>query len=188
MTEFVYLHGFNSSPHSLKAQETRDWLARHAPSARFHCPRLSPHPAQALATAHDLVAALPADTLLIGSSLGGFYAAWLADTLKRKAVLINPAVLPHLELQRFAGEQRNPYSDEIYTLTAADFDALAAHQVPHPDPARYWLIQGSRDEVLDWRVAARHFQGCRQTLFNGDDHRLSRWPECLPLLDTFARL
>ena len=108
MTEFVYLHGFNSSPHSLKAQETRDWLARHAPSARFHCPRLSPHPAQALAAAHDLVAALPADTLLIGSSLGGFYAAWLADTLKRKAVLINPAVCRTLSCSALPASSATP--------------------------------------------------------------------------------
>jgi hypothetical protein len=152
----------------------------------FHCPQLSPHPQQALDQAQQLIASLPTETLLIGSSLGGFYAAWLADKLKRKAVLINPVVRPHVELQHYAGAQRHPYSGESYRLDRQDFNALEAHQLPHPDPARYWVILGTQDEVLDWRLAAIHFRQCRQTLFNGDDHRLAHWPECLPLLAAFA--
>lgn len=186
MTDFVYLHGFNSSPKSLKAQETANWLQQHAPEIRFHCPQLSAHPRQALQQARELVESLPADTLLIGSSLGGFYAHWLATTLKRQAVLINPTIQPHLDLQHLPRAQQHPYTGEHYTLTDADIAALESHQVSSPDPQRYWLIQGSQDEVLDWRIAARHFQGCRQTLFSGDDHRLARWPECLPQLQAFA--
>jgi predicted esterase YcpF (UPF0227 family) len=186
MTNYVYLHGFNSSPLSLKAQETRIWLEQNDPTVGFHCPDLSPHPQQALIQAHALIASLPADTLLIGSSLGGFYAAWLAHKLDRKAVLINPAVLPQQDLQRFGGEQQNPYSGETYFLDASDFKVLEAHQVAHPDQRRFWLILGSSDEVLDWQQAAVHYQGCKQTIFNGDDHRLDRWRECLPLLASFA--
>lgn len=187
MTDWVYLHGFNSSPQSLKAQETKTWLERHAPTIRFHCPQLAPHPAQALSQAHDLISALPQQTLIIGSSLGGFYASWCAERLNRKAILVNPAVQPHQELQLLLGEQSNPYTGLRYTLSQEDVEVLAAHQTQHPDWRRYWLILGSADQVLDWRVAARHFQGCRQTLFNGDDHRLQRWSECLPHLVAFAQ-
>ena len=185
MTEIVYLHGFNSSPKSLKARETQDWLQQHAPNIGFHCPQLSSHPAQALQQAHDLLLTLPTDTLLIGSSLGGLYAGVLATSLARKAVLINPTIQPHIDLQHFSREQHNPYTGETYTLNEEDINALITHQVSQPVLEHYWLIQGSQDEVLDWRIAARHFQGCRQTLFNGDDHRLQRWPECLPLLESF---
>lgn len=186
MKQLVYLHGFNSGPQSLKAEETRDWLARHAPHTGFHCPQLSVHPAIALDQAHRLVAGLPADTLLVGSSLGGFYAAWLAQTLGRRAVLINPTVQPHLDLAQFPREQVHPYTGEHYLLDDADVATLAGHRLARPDPARFWLVLGSADEVLDWRLSARLFQGCRQTLFNGDDHRLTRWPECLPHLAAFA--
>ncbi|MBV8049364.1 MAG: hypothetical protein JO171_19605 [Paludibacterium sp.] len=186
MTDYLYLHGFNSSPQSLKARETADWLGKHAPDSRFHCPALSVHPGEAIAQSQALIAALPQDTLLIGSSLGGFYAAWLAQTLDRRAVLINPAIEPHLDLARLPAEQTNPYTGEHYRLDEADMAALMAHRLPQPDQDRFWLVLGSADEVLDWRRAARHFHGCRQTVFNGDDHRLQRWPECLPALPAFA--
>ncbi|VEB39893.1 esterase YqiA [Chromobacterium violaceum] len=75
----VYLHGFNSGPQSLKAGETASWLRQHAPDIVLHCPRLSPHPAEAARQADELIAGLPADTLLIGSSLGGFYATLQAE-------------------------------------------------------------------------------------------------------------
>ena len=187
MTDIVYLHGFNSSPHSLKARETADWLQAHAPDIRLHCPQLPVHPARALDCALTLIRSLPEDTLLVGSSLGGFYATWLAETCARRAVLINPAVEAPALLRTLPARQRHPFTGEDYTLDAADFATLEAHQVLRPDPARYWLILGSADEVLDWKAAARRFAGARLTLFNGDDHRLARWPECLPALAEHAR-
>ncbi|POZ60862.1 YqiA/YcfP family alpha/beta fold hydrolase, partial [Chromobacterium alticapitis] len=152
----VYLHGFNSSPLSLKAGETAAWLAAHAPDIQFHCPRLSPHPAEALSQAETLLLALPPNTLLIGSSLGGFYATCLAERHGRPAALINPAVRPDRDLARFAGKQTNPYTGEVYTLGDDDLQALLAQRVDQPSAGRYWLLLGSRDEVLDWREAACH--------------------------------
>ncbi|GGY12657.1 YqiA/YcfP family alpha/beta fold hydrolase [Paludibacterium paludis] len=183
----VYLHGFNSGPQSLKAGETRSYMERLGAGHLFHSPRLSPHPAMALAQAENLIRTLPGDTLLIGSSLGGFYATWLAEKLDRRAVLINPAVVPDLDLAPYVGEQENPYTGERYILTRADLDTLFERHVERPEPSRYWLVLGARDEVLDWRIAARHFRGARQTVFSGDDHRLARWPECLESLPDFAR-
>jgi hypothetical protein len=66
----IYLHGFNSGPQSLKAQETARWLAATRTGRQLHCPQLSSHPAQAIAQAEALLLSLPADTALIGSSLG----------------------------------------------------------------------------------------------------------------------
>jgi len=182
----IYLHGFNSGPQSLKAQETARWLQQHAPDITLHCPRLSPHPAQAIQQAEQLLLTLPADSWLIGSSLGGYYATWLAEKHGRKAALINPAVTPHLDLQRHLGAQHNPYTGESYTLGDADMQALLAMQAT-PRHGQYWLLLGSADEVLDWRQAARHFGRHHQTIFNGDDHRLKRWLECLPPLLNWAK-
>ncbi|OHX11101.1 hypothetical protein BI343_05875 [Chromobacterium amazonense] len=176
----VYLHGFNSSPKSLKAGETAVWLNLHAQDIELHCPKLSPHPAEAIRQAETLLLSLPADTLLIGSSLGGFYATYLAERHGRPAALINPAIRPDRDLARFAGEQTNPYTGEVYTLGDADLAALQAQKTDKPTAGRYWLLLGSRDEVLDWREAARHYNGNRQTVFNGDDHRLNNWPKVLP--------
>ncbi|WP_434631731.1 YqiA/YcfP family alpha/beta fold hydrolase [Chromobacterium sp. CV08] len=183
----VYLHGFNSGPQSLKAGETAAWLRQHAPDIGLSCPRLSPHPAEAIAQASALLDALAADTLLIGSSLGGFYATHLAQRYALPAALINPAVRPDRDLARFAGEQTNPYTGEVYTLGEADLRALQAQRVEKPDSGRYWLLLGSRDETLDWREAAVHYRHSRQTVLNGDDHRLNNWPKVLPEVVAWGR-
>lgn len=181
---WLYLHGFNSGPQSLKARETAEFLARNAPHITLHCPKLAPHPARALQEARSLLERLPDDTLLIGSSLGGFYATWLAETCRRNAVLINPAIRPWLALGDRLGPQHNTYTGDDYLLTEDDLHCLAQHAVATPDPARFRLFLGTADTVLDWREAMRHFPGARFTIFNGDDHRLGRWPECLPALLT----
>ncbi|BBF87442.1 putative esterase [Aquitalea magnusonii] len=183
----IYLHGFNSGPQSLKAQETASWLQQHAPGLTLHCPQLSPHPAQAIAQAETLLLSLPADTALIGSSLGGYYATVLAEKHGRKAALINPAVQPHQDLLRHLGPQHNPYSGEDYVLGEQDMQALLAMQPTGIRHGQYWLWLGSADEVLDWRLAARRYAGQRQSVFNGDDHRLSRWPAGLPALFSWLR-
>jgi len=187
MSALVYLHGFNSSSQSAKARETAAWLAAHAPDVAFHCPTLPHSPAAALALAAELIGRLPPDTLLVGSSLGGYYATALAERLDRRAVLINPAVRPFELLTELLGPQHNPYTGEDYTLTERHLVELQAAYIARPDPRRYWLVLGSADETLNWREAARHFAGCRQTVFNGDDHRLQRWAECLPALTAWWR-
>ncbi|MCS3803249.1 putative esterase YcpF (UPF0227 family) [Chromobacterium alkanivorans] len=183
----VYLHGFNSGPQSLKANETAAYLQQNAVDATLHCPQLSPHPAEAIEQASALVASLPADTMLIGSSLGGYYATFLAERHQRPAALINPAVRPYDDLARFIGEQTNPYTGVVYTLSDADMTALLAQRVAQPSARRYWLLLGSCDEVLDWREAAALYLDCRQTVFNGDDHRLEAWPRILPEVLAWGR-
>ncbi|AXE32632.1 hypothetical protein DK842_08295 [Chromobacterium phragmitis] len=187
MMHIVYLHGFNSGPQSLKAGETAAWLREHAPDISLHCPRLSPHPAEAIRQAEQLLSGLPADALLIGSSLGGFYATHLAERHGLPAALINPAVRPDRDLERFRGEQTNPYTGEVYTLGNDDLRALLAQKTDAPDNGRYWLLLGSRDETLDWREAAVHYRHSRQTVFNGDDHRLNNWPKVLPQVVAWGR-
>jgi len=95
------------------------------------------------------------DLALIGSSLGGFYATWLAEKYGARAVLVNPAVRPFEDLVPFLGPQRNPYSGETYDVTRAHFDELAALAVARiTRPERYFLLLRTGDAVLDWRAAA----------------------------------
>lgn len=180
MTDFLYLHGYNSGPGSAKARETAAFLAGQGLAQRFHSPQLSPYPAEALQQAQALLNTLPADTVLIGSSLGGFYATWLAERSNKRAVLINPSVYPFRRQDVLTREQVHPYTGQRYQLSSKDLLVLERHFVDRPTRSRYWLLLGSADETLDWKEAARHYAGCRMTVFNGDDHRLARWPECLP--------
>ena len=129
MATILYLHGFNSAPQSVKGRILASAAAALAEPPRFHLPQLSHRPAQAMRDVCawiDREAPEGRDLALIGSSLGGFYATFLAEKYGARAVLINPAIRPHADLRPFAGRQENLYTGEEYEITPAHFDELAA--------------------------------------------------------------
>lgn len=169
----VYLHGFNSSPRSHKASLLGAYCAHQHPSIRYWVPRLSPYPQAAIEQISARLAFYQAEYRigLIGSSLGGFYATWLAEQLNCRAVLINPAVNPDVLLMDYLGEQLNPYTQESYVLKREHMQQLAELKVPSlRQPENLWLLQQKGDEVLDYRQAVAAYKNSKQTLEEGGDH------------------
>ena len=104
---------------------------------------------------------------LIGSSLGGFYATYLAEKLSLKAVLINPAIDPHVGLRAYLGPQKNLHTGEPYELTEAHLREWEKLYVPRITPQRYLLIVETGDEVLDYRKAVARYAGAEQVVIAG---------------------
>ena len=185
----VYLHGFNSSPASHKARVFMEFLVARGLGSEFHCPELPPHPTDALRLIESAVSGLdPARLTFVGSSLGGFYATHFTERLGARAVLINPAILPHVGLAGRLGPQQNLYTGERWELTAADLDVWKSMVPPRIDPERYLLLLETADEVLDWRDAARTYEGARTAIRDGGDHSLQSFADHLPRILAFAAL
>src|SRR5690606_574385 len=182
----LYLHGFNSSPESRKAQQLMLACARLGASERLHVPALHHHPRQAIAQCEAAIAEL-GRPLLVGSSLGGYYATFLAERHGLKALLINPAVRPHAMFDGYHGPQQILDSGETWQLTEDHVQALAELDVPPPsDGARYqvWLQTGA--ETLDHRQAETFYRACALRIQAGGDHGFQGFAQCLPALFAFA--
>ena len=170
----VYLHGFNSAPTSAKGRLLAQAAADLPSPPHFYLPQLPHRPAQAIDEIEALLHARAVGTAaltFIGSSLGGYYATWLAERHHARAVVINPAVQPHASLESFLGPQHNPYTGEAYVLTAAhlgEMRALRVARITHPQ--RYFLLVRSSDELLDWRQAVAYYAGGWQYVAGGGDH------------------
>jgi uncharacterized protein len=180
----VYLHGFNSSPQSHKAQVLGRYMAEHGLASEYACPALPPLAADAIREIEKL--APSKDFCFIGSSLGGFYATHLAEKHRAKALLINPAVDPHVGLRAYLGTQKNLHTGEPYELTEAhlrEWEKLYASRIT---PARYLLIVETGDEVLDYRKAVARYAGAEQIVIPGGDHSLQSFPRHLPRILQFA--
>lgn len=184
----VYVHGFNSSPASHKANLLAKRLARDGRATQFACPALSHRPTEAIATLEALLAQQdPAAVTLVGSSLGGFYATWLTEKHGCRAVLVNPAITPHEGLRAYLGPQRNLYTGEAYELTETHLEQLAAMHVAQPARSdRYLLIHTTGDELLDWRIAVDRYRGSRQVLAIGGDHGFAGFGDYLDIVLRFA--
>jgi len=183
----VYLHGFNSSPASHKAQVLKTWMEGRGLGARYACPALPDTPAEAIHAIEQAIAGKAARQItFVGSSLGGFYATYLAERLDCRAVLINPAVTPYVGLQAYLGPQRNLHTGVAYELTRAHLEGWRTLQVDRIDPERYLLLLETGDEVLDWRDAARKYEGARMSVRDGGDHSLQGFADHLPRILAFA--
>jgi predicted esterase YcpF (UPF0227 family) len=185
----VYLHGFNSSPASHKSQVMKAHLEGRGIGHLFACPELPDTPQEAIGTIEQVIAGRDAAAItFLGSSLGGFYATYLAEKLGCRAVLINPAIRPHIGLESYLGTQRNLHTGRPYELTRAHLEGWRALVVERIDPEKYLLLLETGDEVLDWREAARKYEGARAAIRDGGDHSLQSFPEHLGRILAFAGL
>ena len=179
MTAFLYIHGFNSSPGSQKARQFTAAMQRLGLADGLRVPALHHHPRQAMAELGQ--------PLLIGSSLGGYYATWLAERHGLKAVLINPAVAPHRLFDGQLGPQTNYYSGETWELSLDHVAALAELEVAAPvDGSRYQVWLQTADETLDYRAAERFYRAAALRIESGGDHSFQRFVSHLPTLLAFA--
>lgn len=186
LPSILYLHGLNSSPDSLKAQQLSRAMAHLGLAAQLHVPALVHHPREAIAHLETLIARL-GRPVLVGSSLGGYYATHLAERHGLRALLINPAVRPHQLFDGYLGPQTNYYSGETWELTADHVHALAELDVPPPaDSQRYQVWLQTADETLDYRHAQAHYRACALTIQPGGDHGFQGFAERLPRLLAFA--
>lgn len=168
----VYLHGFNSSPDSSKARQLGDYLAGLGRTNDYYCPALRNSPCEAIAQIESaLIPHRRSLITLVGSSLGGFYATYLAEKYGWKAVLVNPAVHVQKLLHVALGLQTNWYTGEQWVLTEAhlaELEALDIFQITRPE--RYLLLLQTGDEVLNYRDAVSYYAGALQHVEAGGDH------------------
>ncbi|MGX2038874.1 YqiA/YcfP family alpha/beta fold hydrolase [Methylocaldum sp. MU1018] len=183
----VYLHGFRSSPASAKARRLAERMAARGLADRFWCEQLPVGPRQAIERIERALAQSPTVPTLVGSSLGGYYATYLAEKHDLRAVLINPAADAPRTLAAFVGPQTNLYTGETFEFTSehiAELDALAVPQLARPE--RFWLLVETGDEVLDYRQAVQKYAGARQTVIEGGDHSFRHFPDFLDAIVDFA--
>lgn len=186
---YIYVHGFNSSPASIKAQLFQQYLDEHQLDLPYAVPELSHWPEQAVAQLQQLIEAQPEhEIILIGSSLGGYYSTWLTEHYSNvRAVLVNPAVKPYVLLEEWLGENENLYTHEHYELTPehlAQLLRLDCEQLQ--DPGRYLLLTQTADETLDYREGVDKFAASAQFVQPGGSHGFDRFQDLIPAILAFG--
>lgn len=187
----LYLHGFRSGPSSVKAQQTVSYFANEDCAQNVHIPQLSAEPSQAIDEAQFLYEQLIDEVglenvIIIGSSLGGYYASYLVEHFGGRAALINPAIKPYELLQDYLGENENMYNGETFIVTEAYIDELKAIDVPIKTPGHHLLLVKMKDETLDSTLAITKYRNGPCFIEHGGDHSYSDYPKRLPSIINFA--
>ena len=175
----IYIHGFNSSPASFKAKLLKSYMTSLGLEQRLLIPELSSIPNKAISQLEKIIrnpkltnkfgANCPLS--LIGSSLGGFYATWLAEKYDTRAVLINPADNAYDLLDDYLGENINFFTNEKYELTEEHIEQLRDLEVDTiTKPDRYLLMLQTGDEVLDYKLAIEKYSAVPSIVEEGGGH------------------
>lgn len=166
------LHGFHSSPKSLKARQLADYIDKHHPEITFLCPQLPCLPGQMWELIESIFEKYKGDDIsVVGSSLGGYLATKISEVYKSKSIVVNPAVTPYRLLQVYAGTQTHPYTNETYVIDEDYMLQLKALNVEMlSSSSRCWVLLQEGDEVLDYQQALIKYQDCKITCEKGGDH------------------
>jgi len=207
----IYIHGLDSDANSTKGVLLEKYCQRHHPDINVLRPDLNKTPAQVCEQLLSLIKSLNnsedrktadkqtelSNTVLIGSSLGGYFSTLISNQIGCPVLLLNPSTQPHITLQRFSSQsvssQDNLHEPSIskvlhtttggWDITPADLQWFADHQllaVNYPDKISVLLKEG--DELLNSELSKDFYQGqgASVTVQAGGDHRFSDFGEQLP--------
>jgi len=171
--KLLYLHGFNSSPQSHKAQLVMQYLREIDKLDCLICPQIPAVPADAKVFLENLVEeALQHNSVsFVGSSLGGYYATYLAEKYSGTAVLINPSVKPYVTLSAYLGENKFYFDDGVWDFNESHIQQLKELDVDTITQAeRYFVLLQTGDETLDYREAELKYKAAQCIVEQGGDH------------------
>jgi predicted esterase YcpF (UPF0227 family) len=167
----LYIHGFGSSGEGDKAKIFREYYRKK--NVKFLAPSLSFIPELALRTLEEIVKNCE-DIKLIGSSLGGYYAIFLAKKYNLKAVLINPSINPQITLKKVLGEQKCYYDGESrFCWDEKHIKMLEYFKVNNPPKENLLLLSQKGDETLDYTEAVNYLDGAKMVIQEGGNHSFS---------------
>ena len=184
----IYLHGFKSNSDSIKGQLLKQYCQNNSKMS-VHLPDLNRSPQEVIEQLSELIESMP-DVVLVGSSLGGFYATYLVAQHAVPAVLINPAMRPW-QLFRELFDEQLPYQvHPNWCLDNTDLDQLEQLALPiAQDADKILVLLQQGDEVLDYREAHRYYSAARPPAMlmteTQGSHGMDDFAEKIPLLLQF---
>ena len=172
MLKILYLHGFASCGEGNKSSVLK---------ARFGVENvIAP---DAISSTEKMLESSKFD-ILIGSSLGGYYATYLAEKYRMKAVLLNPSTQPWKTLASYVGWQKRFCDEEVFEFKSIYLEQLQVLQTA-PDKGKYLLLLQSKDEVLDYTKAQSLYNTHQVIVEYGGNHRFENIDDYLSMIENF---
>ena len=181
--KIIYLHGFNSSAESKKSKILDSYL-KGEKLIDLESPNLYTSPSKAISQIEKIIKEYSNRVCLVGSSLGGLYATFVADKYDLKSVTINPVVRNHISgMKDIVGSHKNFHTDEEYEFTMKDYldlQKLGLKELKNPLNHRC-LIKMS-DEVLDHNKTLAYYSKSYVISEKGGNHSYDDFFKKIPLI------
>jgi len=179
----LYIHDFASSLHSKKATLLR---AQFDDVIAFD---LSVEPRRAIEKLEAFIVQEHRRTniTLIGSSLGGFYAMYLAEKYDLKAVLINPSIHPELTLAQYADKEVKNYSNnQTFMFKLSYLEQLKTLKTISADNSKFLLLLQTGDETLDYKEALNFLPQAKSVVTSGGTNQFEDFQDYFDIIKNFC--
>lgn len=189
--KLLYLHGFNSSPQSHKAQLVTQYMSDNDCLDQLICPQIPAVPEEAKQFLEHLVEETLENHSLnfVGSSLGGYYATYLAEKYTGSAALINPSVKPYETLRAYLGENKFYFDEGVWEFDETHIQQLEVMKVKDITEAeRYLVLLQTGDETLDYREAESKYKDSHCIIEQGGDHAFVDLERFIPKIMQFSKI
>ncbi|MBE9559480.1 MAG: esterase YqiA [Proteobacteria bacterium] len=189
--KLLYLHGFNSSPQSHKAQLVTQYMSDNDCLDQLICPQIPAVPEEAKQFLDQLVEETLENHSLnfVGSSLGGYYATYLAEKYTGSATLINPSVKPYETLRAYLGENKFYFDEGVWEFDETHIQQLEVMKVGDITEAeRYLVLLQTGDETLDYREAESKYKDSHCIIEQGGDHAFVDLERFIPKIMQFSKI
>ena len=190
MTKILYLHGFASSADSTKALQLKKYIELHTKQTNILIPNIENNILKAVDQI-NLLMQTEKPTVLIGSSLRGFYGTYFAEEYGVKFIGINPAVMPPAQMSQYLGENKNYSTGEKFIINQDQLDLLdaMAEKIKTIKPgSNYMVLLQSLDEVLDYRAALSFYRGAYLNVTYGGSHSFENFEDYFQKIRLFLNL
>jgi len=178
----LYIHGFRTTNNSYTSKILKKYFKKNI--------ILADHPTQPKDAIKYLENLIESNniTLLIASSLGGYYATYLSEKYSLKTVLINPSVNPYKTTKTYLGQ--NTTQDGVKFLwKKKSLKQLEKFKIKqkHLHSQRFLLFLQKADKVLNYKVALKRYPKAKKIVEKGGTHRFENLERHLKSISLFSK-
>ena len=185
----LYFHGFASSSDSNKAKIISSYISKISPNTKLIIPDLDNNFKKAISQIELLIKNSNESISFVGSSLGGYFAAYFAGILNTKAILINPAIPPLKGFDIYLGENKNYSTGERFHIKKEDISFLRGLSTKeYLNQENTLILMESGDEVLQYKETSKFFKGCYIDIVFGGSHSYESMEKKLKKISNFLNI
>lgn len=185
----LYFHGFASSSDSNKAKIISSYISKISSNTKIIIPDLNNNFQKAISQIELLIKNNDKPISFIGSSLGGYFAAYFADIYNTKAILVNPAIPPLRGFDDYLGENKNYSTGEKFNIKKEDIKFLRGlSKKEYINKENTLILMESGDEVLPYKETSEYFKGCYIDIVFGGSHSYESMQTKLKKISDFLNI
>jgi len=140
---------------------------------------LPPEPLECMRVCEKAILDAPKESIIIGASLGGFYAHYLSLKYTLDALLLNPVTQASLEAELLSQKENTPRKKARYTHACGVYKTFEKDISSFSQVKNSFLALGKNDTIIHPSIAQQVIKNATITIYDDDHYLLNSFEKIL---------